>query len=615
MNDFKNENEIYNNEIDDLNDIKIENEKIKTNKYNEDQIIMDENINFEEQDNIDNENNINENDEEIYDLNDINNDELINNNDNINLEEYNNDYYNNIPENNDQNILYKDENQNQNQSFSQEEELNDNNNYNYNIYLDDMNNINEFNEINMNNNDNIKNFNDKKKLDDIESLKLYIINLEKKCSFLEKENEMIKLNKESDPNYSIVENSLKQGTILLEDVKRKNFNLNKKIKILEKKNQELNYKLIEANQKIKRFQSNNKNNNINTNKNINSILMKLNKKVDESEILISKLKFDKKLLETKLSEDKKYHENELNLMLNYKNSELSIYQKAIDDFKSQNNNTIHLNKNGNTNNKINTLQNKLKKISDKNKNLEEKIKTQKKNITEKDNLINSLNKKIIELEGNFNLELIEMQQISAENEAQISKLINEKNELIKNNEKLSNGLMQFDNKVKEANLIFMNKTDFYDKSISLFKNKINEYKNKVVLLKKKIKELNLIIEKNNINNNTKPKLNNNDIYKRNLSSTPGSFMIPRRRMTPFTTKIFEDKSDFIQNNSINMNLNKTNVDIIQDKNKTNFDYLNKSQISQINDNNNLDNNLGYEEDNNQKIFLEKYKSFLTKLKV
>ena len=87
-------------------------------------------------------------------------------------------------------------------------------------------------------------------------------------------------------------------------------------------------------------------------------------------------------------------------------------------------------------------------------------------------------------------------------------------------------------------------------------------------------------------------------------------------MTPFTTKFFDDKSDFIQNNSINMNLNKTNIDIIQDKNKTNFDYLNRSQISQINNNNNiLDNNLGYEEDNNQKIFLEKYKSFLTKLKI
>ena len=245
--------------------------------------------------------------------------------------------------------------------------------------------------------------------------------------------------------------------------------------------------------------------------------------------------------------------------------------------------------------------------------MEEKIKAQKKNLIEKDNLINSLNKKIIELEGNFNLKMIEMQQISAENDAQISKLINEKNELIKNNEKLSNGLMQFDNKVKEANLIFINKTDFYDKSISLFKNKINEYKNKIILLKKKIKELNLIIEKNN--NNTKPKLNNNDIFERNISSTPGSFIIPKRRMTPFTTKFFDDKSDFIQNNSINMNLNKTNIDIIQDKNKTNFDYLNRSQISQINNNNILDNNLGYEEDNNQKIFLEKYKSFLTKLKI
>ena len=223
-------------------------------------------------------------------------------------------------------------------------------------------------------------------------------------------------------------------------------------------------------------------------------------------------------------------------------------------------------------------------------------------------IIDNLNRKIIELEGNLNLKCIEIQQISAENETQISQLINEKNELIKNNEKLSNGLLQFDNKVKEANMIFINKTDFYNKSISLFKNKIKEYKNKISLLKNKINELNLIIEKNkNTIINNQHRLNKSNIYQRNLISTPGSFLIPRRRMTPFIQKFFDEKSEYydIQNN----NMNKTNLDILE---SNNMNYFKNSHLNQRNDFENT-------EENNQKRYLEHYKSFLsgldTKLKI
>ena len=52
MNDFNNEDEIYNNQINYLNDIKIENEKNKINKYEEDEIVYNENMNYEEQNNI-----------------------------------------------------------------------------------------------------------------------------------------------------------------------------------------------------------------------------------------------------------------------------------------------------------------------------------------------------------------------------------------------------------------------------------------------------------------------------------------------------------------------------------------------------------------------------------
>ena len=78
-------------------------------------------------------------------------------------------------------------------------------------------------------------------------------------------------------------------------------------------------------------------------------------------------------------------------------------------------------------------------------------------------------------------------------------------------------------------------------------------------------------------------------------------------MTPYTRKFFDEKSEYIQNNS----LNKTNIDIIENNNN-NMNYFNKSQLIQKNE-------FGYEEDKSQKQYLENYKSFLsgldTKLKI
>ena len=589
MNEYNYEDELYNN-----NNNLMNNEKNKTNKYNEDEIIMDENLNNTEEDN-----NINYGNEdyEEYDINnDLNNNEQFDNqieeNDDNNNYDYNNNYEN--FENNEENVNNQEEEQNLIYEKENDEELNNNN-------INTFDNMNEFSEgnINYNDNNNINQFTDSNFGDNnnIESMKLYIINLENKCSALEKENKMMK--SKNNPNYGIIENSIKQGTILLDDVKRKNFNLNKKIKILEKQNQELNYKLIEANQKLKKFQKN-KIENFSNNQNTNSIILNLNNKIDEN----------KKILENKLSEEKKNHENEINLMLNYKNSELSVYQKAIDDFKSQNNNSIYLNNENllNDNNQMNSLKNKLKSTTTKIKNLEEKIKELKQNLLEKDDIIDDLNKRVIELEGNLNLKCIEIQQLSAENETRLSQLINEKNELIKNNEKLSNGLLQFDNKVKEANMIFINKTEFYNKSINIFKNKINEYKNKIALLKNKINELNSIIEKNkNKVINNQHKLNRPNIYQKDIISTPGSFLIPRRKMTPFTQKFFDEKSEYfeIRNN----NMNKTNLDILE---SNSMNYFNKNNLNKKNESE-------YEEENNQKRYLEHYKSFLsgldTKLKI
>ena len=692
------------------------------NKYNEDEIIMDNNLNqnagYDINDNMINDQNLDlnnnnyfmgeedggeegeemspennmenqfqqgENDQiEYQDVNDANLDQdynQINHINNINNNINNNEYDNNLindnedenellnMEENDMNINNYNSNNNENlddnllYNENNEENLNTINSININPEVafnnnNEINEINDLNEIDIMQNNNLNylnrnnNNNNKKRINllnqniDIESLKLLIINLQNKINFLQNQNQQLKLNSQNrinidnrkDPNYDIIENSIKQGTILLDDVKRKNYNLNKRIQNLEIQNQQLNYQLIETNQKLSRMvkdqQNMNINNNLNSN-NINATITKLNSKIDENEIIISKLKFDKKNLQMKLDEANKSHEKELKLMLNYKNSELSVYQKAIDKFKKQisnkpniilndDNNNYNINFSNNINylqkmteyeNKISTLSNDLNAFSLEKKKLLNKINTLQSNLMEKDNTINTLNKKIIEAEGNFNLKLLEMQQFSDENKDEFEQIVSERDELLKKNQELSSGLINFGDKVKEANLIFINKTQFYNKSLDAYKNKIKDYKNKIAILKRKINELYLIIEKMKLNNHNlriNPVLNN---FHKNLVSTPGVYRHNRGEITPFTKRFFRDKDNI---SLYNMN-KKSNISVLD--NEVNINNLSHSingikNTSNIIDNGNGHSNLGDTEDKleyDQKQYLEHFKSFLSKL--
>ena len=669
----------YNNKININNNV---NNNININKYNKDMYndfntdindqINNQNLNFNnhyyiggeieggKQDGIENINN----------MNNINNNELLNiNNDFINNDNYLNEYNNELsPENQelfynenriiDDNLLYNENNTenintinsiNQNQNFTLSKDTNDYNELNdIKLINNNINNINNFNT-------NYNNFIDKiNNINDLESLKIYIINLGQKCNYLQKENKKLKMQNVSkinstngkNPNYDIIENSIRQGTILLDDVKSKNNNLNKKIKILENKNKKLNYKLIEISQKLKRIQNDQKNpllqkinKNINSNNNklnmieIQTNFSKLNNKIDETDIIISKLKFDKKTLQLKLEETKIFYENELKLMLNYKNSELSAYQKAIDKFKQQisdysNNNILNNNKfypNNSRNdiqklieyeNKINSLTNKLSNSNLNKKTLENKIYSLKNNLIEKDNTINTLNKRIIETEGNFNLKLLEIQKDTDENKEQFNQVIKERDDLIKKNQELSNGLLQVENKIKEANLIFINKTEFYNKNLKVYKNKINDYKNKIIILKKKINQLYLVIEKMKINNpNFEFNHKINKQFHKNTIPTPGTFN-RNRRMTSFSKRYFRDNDDL---SLFNINNKRNNISFFDDKN---YDNISNFGISKDIYNGNiydvdkgkknydiLDNKLN----DNQKLYLENYKTFLSGL--
>ena len=188
---------------------------------------------------------------------------------------------------------------------------------------------------------------------------------------------------------------------------------------------------------------------------------------------------------------------------------------------------------------------------------------------------------------------------------------------------MSNGLLQFDNKVKEANLIFINKTEFYNQSLNVYKNKIKDYKNKISILKKKINELYLVIEKIKLNGNYdfNKDINNisniNNRFNRHLVSTPGPYRHARGAKTPFSKSYFRDKDEL---SLYNYN-KKNNISIFDEKA---FNSANNINITSFQDNYkekkiNMDNGLSNFEDNDNKLdydqrkYLENYKSFLSGL--
>ena len=435
---------------------------------------------------------VNQNDQEqmLYNNNENNNFDTMNNdynedyyNENENIDnEYNN---NNYQENNNQMDIqdYYNDNNEEQEYYDNENNININNNMNFN-----QNNTNELNDVySINAYGNSKNiiFND-----DFNNnpLQIQIINLQKRCIFLNKQNANLKnllkqqkLNEQSkilkEQDYEMIENSIKQSTILLDDVKSKNYSLNQKIKELEQQNKDLNHQIIELNLKLKNIL--NKTNNDKRNENGSIQVSDLNNKIEENEILISKLKFDNLLLENKLEDSEKSHENDIKLMLDYKNSELLIYKKFVDNIK---NNEQNINNEISSNNinyymqrfneyeiKMNSLSNDLMIVSLDKKKLQNENSILKTNLNSKNKIILSLNNKLNEINQSSN------ENINLTKE-QVDQLIREREELIRKNDELTNGILNLNSKIKEANLIFNKKMNYYNKNLMIYKNKIKEYK-------------------------------------------------------------------------------------------------------------------------------------------
>ena len=152
---------------------------------------------------------------------------------------------------------------------------------------------------------------------------------------------------------------------------------------------------------------------------------------------------------------------------------------------------------------MNTFKNLLNKQQSNSalNNVQMQINKMKQEIASKNYVINSLKQKITQFNNDYNKKLIEMKQSSDENinqtQEQVEQLIIERDELLRKNENLTRGLMQFNDKVKQVHLLYNQKTDTYHKNTIAFRTKIKQYEAKIKQLQKQIDELN---SNNNINN-------------------------------------------------------------------------------------------------------------------
>ena len=592
INDEKDMNYIENDNINQENDLNNMNANNNMNEFNDNNIDDEENNpNLENMDMPQNDPMINDinNNNDIDNMNGINNEEdnfnNINDNDNDNNNFESSDMHddlnnNNLNNNNMNNIKYMNymynnnlNNMNnnkgnpllmaqiikRNQAFDPGYDQEDDEGFN-NPEMNDINNMNDMNNINNNmikNNEN--NVENQQLMEHIEEINGRFFDLEKEFKFLEKENKELKRqlqyekmkNREMKPNdFLIYDNTLKQGKLFLEDQKKKNAELKKIINDLEEQKKASDYKLIEANQKIKRLENdfniinNNNNNNQkeenknnsndNNNNNNDNEIINLKNKIDEYEIANSKLVLDNENLKKKMDSIEKEYKNQIKIFVQYKNSEIKTYHNTISQYKDYfKNHKI----NPNVNKQINKEGNNIVNKDNNNNNLD--YGTIMVEMSNKDNLIKSLNSKLDKYMNEYKDIIGEKQLVQQKcNEMQFAnqKLMNDNNDLKEKNENLKTELSNLNQKVKMNKIKYKNNEYIYNQNMTQMKDKLAEYKQKVIMLKMKIKEL---IGDNQPSKLLKQQSNNNYAKNPNFNNFLDIKQIP---LTPTQKKKFSGMS-------------------------------------------------------------------------
>jgi chromosome segregation ATPase len=409
--------------------------------------------------------------------------------------------------------------------------------------------MNDMNNNMINNNEN--NVENQQLMEHIEEINGRFFDLEKEFKFLEKQNKELKRqlqyekmkNREMKPNdFLIYDNTLKQGKLFLEDQKKKNVELKKIINDLEEQKKASDYKLIEANQKIKRLEkdfniinSNNNNNKKeeNNNDNNDNEITNLKNKIDEYEIANSKLVLDNENLKKKMESQEKEYKNQIKIFVQYKNSEIKTYHNTISQYKDYfKNHKINPNANKQIKNEGNNNVNK-----NNNNNLD--YGTIMVEMSNKDNLIKSLNSKLDKYMNEYKDIIGEKQLVQQKcNEMQFAnqKLMNENNDLKEKNENLKTELSNLNQKVKMNKIKYKNNEYIFNQNMTQMKDKLADYKQRIIMLKTKIKEL---IGDNQSTKLLKQQSNNNYAKNPNFNNFLDIKQIP---LTPTQKKKFSGMS-------------------------------------------------------------------------
>ena len=282
---------------------------------------------------------------------------------------------------------------------------------------------------------------------------------------------------------------------------------------------ELNYKIIELNQKIESYNTLNKiTQKIKNEKpeNLEHIyelqINDLNNKINEIEIKNSKLEFDNKNLLNKidiLSKDKK---TQLEIMEALYRKKYEVFEKSIERLNDMINELLNekqrdsvdlINYSGIQNDiykhfaeyeekirKLNQDNILIKKENMKLKNENEELSII---INGKETIIEKLQSNINKIENDFRQKISEINSPNIinnyDNNENIEQLLSEQKRLMEENEILKNNYEQMTQGINEANELFVAKQKEYENIINAQKEKLKEYKFKISILKIKVNEL------------------------------------------------------------------------------------------------------------------------------
>ena len=514
----------------------------------------------EEQEQLDNQMQYPEEQEINEEMLENNNNQVINNE---NEEKYESNNPNNIEE--DFKLIEQEDNNNENMMNNEiinSDENNNNNNNQINNYINQMKDINTLSyqnsdknmkKKNVNINMNMKNnqfFDDGEEqlIENTNNNEIYDNqNIDENNNNFENENENGDENYEEgnmEENEEENEEEIENNQILQEideyilnnenvDEVMKNFIANVKnklINLIEENNQLkiYNYNLINSNQeniflksKISKLQAmtnkyktllSQKSNIIDT----KGEILRLNSKINQYELALSKSNMEKKLLESRLDNFKKDFSRELSLMNNLKNNELQSYQKRLNEMKKnefKSTNDFNLSKrmfelkikedSKFYGDRINNLQEKNDQISnenialdEENKNLKNIIQKKKLNIKYQDGIIKNMNEKMKEISNDYKAMIDSLAKNNDRSQFLVKKLFMENDLLKRENQmiilemnKLRENLADDNFEKKEINKILDN-----------YRNKLNKYKMNIIKLKQRINELLQKNDQNKIDN-------------------------------------------------------------------------------------------------------------------